>query len=87
MMEEKVEFMEGRLVGNGAGNQVDQAVVQNRGRSSHSGKPNNPVTDSPGLLGLTHVLGGVALALGVHRLSLVLSGSASSSSSLLDLLS
>jgi hypothetical protein len=38
MMEEKVEFMEERLVCNGAGNQVDQAVVQNRGRSSHSGK-------------------------------------------------
>jgi hypothetical protein len=38
MMEEKVGFMEKRLVCNGDGTQVDQAVVQNRGRSSHSGK-------------------------------------------------
>jgi hypothetical protein len=38
MMEEKVEFMEGPLVRNGAGNQVDQAVVPNRGRSSPLGQ-------------------------------------------------
>jgi len=38
MMEEKVGFMEERLVCNGDDNQVDQAVVRNRGRSSHSGK-------------------------------------------------
>jgi hypothetical protein len=31
-------MMEERLVRNGAGNQVDQVVVQNRARSSHSDK-------------------------------------------------
>jgi hypothetical protein len=42
MMEEKVEFMEEPLVRNGTGNQVDQVVVRNRGRRSHSDKPSNP---------------------------------------------
>ena len=77
MMEEKAEFMEERLVRNGAGNQVDQAVVQNRGRSSHSDKPSKSCY---GPLGLDACLGRVALALCVHRLSFVPSGSASSSS-------